>query len=194
MNDTKSLSQTEHSRILANDLRMKQSVRTTFKLSEETISLLGLIATQLGIKKKSLLDQLIKDVGLLDQLAEDAHQVDTEKNRYAKTYVISRSTLQSINKVAKGRNIPRDALVEVSVKRLWPVIEDELQKHTKRKEILKKMKESLQQGEELLLNAEEMFGRRDEVYEMLEKQVRLTQKNVEILMAAIQKGRPMEKL
>jgi hypothetical protein len=56
MSDKSELPFSEKSQISFDELRLKQSVRTTFKLPRETISLLGLIAGQLGIKQKSLLD------------------------------------------------------------------------------------------------------------------------------------------
>ncbi|MGB3209590.1 MAG: hypothetical protein WBB19_02685 [Desulforhopalus sp.] len=61
MNDNSTLSLSEQSQISLDELRKKPSVRTTFKLSKETINLPGLIAGQLGIKQKSLLDHLTED-------------------------------------------------------------------------------------------------------------------------------------
>lgn len=45
--------------ITSQGLRGKQSVRATFKLPEHIIKLLGGVATQLGVKQKSLFDQLV---------------------------------------------------------------------------------------------------------------------------------------
>ena len=43
----------------ADELKGRQSVRTTFKLPEKTINLLKISAKHLGIQQKTLLDQLI---------------------------------------------------------------------------------------------------------------------------------------
>lgn len=175
------------------DLKLKQSVRTTFKLPKETINLLGLIAGQLGIKQKSLLDQLTEDKELLTNFAKKAYKErEKEKNRYPKTFVISRSTLESINEVAKRQNVPRDILVEFSIQRLEPVIENELEKHQQRKKIFEEMKLYMDHGEKLRRRAKETLGDNDELYSMIDKQVLLTQKNIMKSVAIIEKGSSME--
>ena len=74
MNDKSELHDLGPSNISFDELRMKQSVRTTFRLPKEIINLLGLIASQLGIKQKSLLDQLIEDASLLHELGKEVKQ------------------------------------------------------------------------------------------------------------------------
>lgn len=175
------------------ELRKKQSVRATFKLPQEVIDLLGVIAGQLGIKQKSLLDQLIEDTSLLARLAQEIEQIETDQSaRRQKTFVISRSSLHSINDLAKKENIPRDILVEISIKRLLPIIENELEKHSTRKTILKEMITSLKVTENLLEKTEKMLGKDDVLYDMLEKQRSLAEKNILAVNAIIEKGMPME--
>ena len=141
MNSKKEQTPLNNTQISFDDLRKKQSVRATFKLPQDVIDLLGVIAGQLGIKQKSLLDQLIEDKALLVRLAEESSQdPEEEAARRQKTSVISRSSLRSINDVAKKQNISRDSLVEISIKRLLPIIETELEKHIVRKTLLKEMK------------------------------------------------------
>ena len=182
-----------HKQISFDDLKKRQSVRATFKLPQDVIELLGVIAGQLGIKQKSLLDQLIEDTALLAKLAKDNHQdLDGEATRRQKTFVISRSSLRSINDVAKKQNISRDILVEISIKRLLPVIETELEKHIVRKTILKEMENYLQLGENLCGKARKLLGKNDVLSDMLEKQIHLGQKNIETLTAIIEKGMVME--
>ncbi len=174
-------------------LRKKQSVRATFKLPGEIIDLLGVIAGQLGIKQKSLLDQLVEDTSVLVKLVQENEQLQEEQTtRRQKTFVISRSSLRSINDIAKKQNISRDALVEISIKRLLPIIETELEKHIIRKTILKEMKNYLKIGENLLDKTQNLLGKDDVLYDMLEKQVSLTQKNIVTVQAIIEKGMPME--
>ena len=96
----------------ADDLRGRQSVRATFKLSSRAIDALSIVAVHLGIKQKSLFDQLIEDAGSLSLIAneiesEDFHDLD----RVQKTYVISRKTLRSLEDISREFNAPRDALV-----------------------------------------------------------------------------------
>lgn len=193
MNDKSKLSLLEQSRISFDDLRMKQSVRTTFKLPEEVINLLGIIASQLGIKQKSLLDQLTEDSRLLFKLAKEVNATTSDKEkRHAKTFVISRSSLKSINDVAQKQKVPRDILVEISIKRLLPIIEGELEKHIKRKQILEEMKQFMKQGEALRNHAKQALGEDDDIYEMIDNQFQLAKKNLTTAKKIIKKGMPME--
>ena len=56
----------------ANTLRGRQSVRATFRLPPPIIELLSIAANQLGIKQKSLFDQLVEDREVLEQVAAGA--------------------------------------------------------------------------------------------------------------------------
>lgn len=181
------------SEISFDDLRSRQSVRATFKLPQESIDLLGVIAGQLGIKQKSLLDQLVEDTSLLARLARDAGQTGEERSRKRqKTFVISRSSLQSINDIAKKQKISRDVLVEISIRRLLPIVEAELEKHIIRKNLLKEMKGYFRLGVELLGKTEKMLGKDDVLYDMLEKQISLAEKNIAEADSIVEKGRTME--
>jgi len=181
------------SEISFDDLRSRQSVRATFKLPQESIDLLGVIAGQLGIKQKSLLDQLVEDTSLLTRLARKTGQsVEERSRRRQKTFVISRSTLQSINEIAREQKISRDVLVEISIKRLLPIVESELEKHIVRKNLLKEMKGYFRLGVELLGKTEKMLGKDDVLYDMLEKQMSLAGKNIADADSIVEKGMPME--
>jgi hypothetical protein len=193
MSDKSKLSILEQSSISFDDLRMKQSVRTTFKLPEEVINLLGIIAGQLGIKQKSLLDQLTEDSSLLFKLAKEANTtISGNEKRQAKTFVISRSSLKSINDVAQKQKVPRDILVEISIRRLLPIIEGELKRHIKRKQVLEKMEQFTKQGKALRNHAKQVLGEGDDIYEMIDSQIQLAKKNLITAKRIIKKGMPME--
>jgi hypothetical protein len=53
------------------DLRGRQSVRATFKLSAKAIEALGILAVHLGIKQKSIFDHLIEDAQSLRRIAQE---------------------------------------------------------------------------------------------------------------------------
>jgi len=175
------------------DLKQRQSVRATFKLPQEVIDLLGLIARQLGIKQKSLLDQLIEDTSMLTRLAErSVLSLEYDAERRQKTFVLSRSSLRSLNDIARQQNISRDVLVEISIKRLIPLIETELEKHIVRKTILEEMNNYLKLGETLLEKTQQLLGKDDILYGMLEKQISLAEKNVLTVDSIVAKGKLME--
>ncbi|MDH3349081.1 MAG: hypothetical protein OEM02_13410 [Desulfobulbaceae bacterium] len=180
-------------RLTVDDLKRKQSVRATFRLPHQVIELLSVIAGQLGIKQKSLFDQLIEDSKILGQVAQEVQGYAGDKqDRQQKTFVISRRSLLSLNETAKQQKIPRDLLVEVSIKRLLPIIDDELARHKKRKVLLSKMKSYLQQGQDLLEEVGEQLGENDLLYEMIQGQVELAQRNISVVDTIVEKGKPME--
>ena len=120
------------------ELRGRQSVRATFKLTDNCIEAISIIAAQLGIKQKSLFDHLFQDTQSLSSIARkfrDARLHTT--NRIQKTYVISRSALLSLEDIARSFNAPRDVLIEFSVQRLLPIIAKERKRHDKRKTLFK---------------------------------------------------------
>ncbi|WP_136806773.1 hypothetical protein [Desulfosediminicola flagellatus] len=175
------------------DLICKQSVRATFKLPVDLIELLGVMSGQLGIKQKSVIDQLTQDRLELKRLAKIAKSEETRRGAVKqKTFVLSRSTLNAINAIARQHNIPRDVIVEISIKRLVPLIETELEKHHKRKVIRKEMREYLMAGERLKKKTRELLGAEDDLFEMIEKQIALTEKSIDEIDTIIDKGMAME--
>ncbi len=153
----------------AEDLRGRQSVRATFKLSTRAIDALSIVAVHLGIKQKSLFDQLIEDAGSLSHIAREIESDDfSTLERVQKTYVISRKTLRSLEDISRQFDAPRDALVEYSIQRLLPVIAREREKHQKRKEILQDINTHFKQGLKILNKTRELLGENDPVYSKLE--------------------------
>lgn len=151
------------------DLRGRQSVRATFKLSSRAIGALSIVAVHLGIKQKSLFDHLIEDVHSLNLIAKEVEAQDFRAlERVQKTFVISRRTLDCLEDKSRQFNTPRDALVEYSIQRLLPVIEREREKHRSRKALLKGIREHLVRGQELLALSRAQLGEEDPVTGWLE--------------------------
>lgn len=146
------------------DLRGRQSVRATFKLSARAIEAMSIVSVHLGIKQKSLFDHLIEDAQSLSQIARE---VESEKfrtiSRIQKTFVISRRTLSSLDEISKQYQAPRDALVEYSIQRLLPVIDQERERHLRRKKILRDMDEHLANGLKILRKSKSLLGEDDPV-------------------------------
>jgi hypothetical protein len=146
------------------DLRGRQSVRATFKLSSRAIDALSIVAAHLGIKQKSLFDHLIEDVDALNFIAREieAEHFRTTR-RVQKTYVISRRTLSYLEQISREFDAPRDALVEYSIQRLLPVINRERKKHHQRKQVLDAVNGHLEEGLRLLEKAKSLLGETDPV-------------------------------
>ena len=175
------------------DLRGRQSVRATFKLSERAIEAMSVVAVHLGIKQKSLFDHLIEDMQSLKLIARE---VEPERfsnlNRVQKTFVISRKTLSNLDETSRRFNAPRDALVEYSIQRLMPVITRERERHRKRKEILADMTEYLKSGLEILEKSRSMLGEEDPVSVKLESAMRSLVNAQAHVQNFVQKGEIIE--
>ena len=155
------------------DLRGRQSVRATFKLSARAIEAMSIVAVHLGIKQKSLFDHLIEDMQSLKLIAREIESEGfSTSNRVQKTFVISRKTLSNLDETSRQFNAPRDALVEYSIQRLMPVINKEREKHHKRKEILRDMNAHLENGLEILQKSRSLLGEEDPVSVKLESAMR----------------------
>lgn len=175
-------------------LRGRQSVRTTFRLPVHLIEVLGIIACQFGVKQKSLFDQMIEDDAALDEIAEWVSSYTPENiERRSKTYVLSKQSLLAFERVATERKISRDILVEISIRRLLPLLFAERERHSNRVKILGDMEQYLRQGHELLAKTGSLLGKDDPVYEMVGRMVRLGEEKVLSLTNIVAKGKTLEK-
>ena len=175
------------------DLRGKQSVRATFKLSEKAINAISIVAVHLGIKQKSLFDHLIEDVDALNMIARKiSREKMARRNRIQKTYVLSRRTLNSLARISEDSDTPRDALVELSIQRLLPIIARERQKHQARKEILAEMKTHLRMGEQMLKKSQRLLGEDDPVCEKLENAMKSCRSTYGSIAEFVEKGKIIE--
>ncbi len=148
----------------AADLRGRQSVRATFKLSARAIDALTIVAVHLGIKQKSLFDHLIEDIQALNVIAKEVEaEAFKSLSRVQKTFVISRRTLMCLDEISRQFQAPRDALVEYSIQRLLPVIQREREKHRRRKRLLVEIDRHHQEGLKLLEQSVALLGEDDPV-------------------------------
>jgi hypothetical protein len=181
------------SRTFASDLKGRQSVRATFKLSEGCIEAISIVSAHLGIKQKSLFDHLIEDSRTLKSIAREIQNAKlTKEGRIQKTFVISRKSLLSLENVSKSFNAPRDALVELSVHRLLPIIAKERKKYNEKKEMLTEIAKHLDDGETLLNNAKGIFGAEDTISQKLEAVMTFYENAYHHIASYIEKGKIIE--
>lgn len=154
--------------ISSSGLRGRQSVRATFKLSSGCIEAISIVAAQLGIKQKSLFDHLAQDSESLNAIAREVQNARVRSaNRVQKTYVISRKSLSLLDEISQTFNAPRDALVEYSVRRLLPVIDNEQKKYERRKAAFAAIQRHFSQGRRLMENMMDELGQDDPVADKL---------------------------
>ena len=181
------------SRPSTSDLRGRQSVRATFKLTEGCIDAISIVATQLGIKQKSLFDHLVEDTRALSAIARRIRDIKLQKqNRVQKTYVLSRRSLYSLDEVSSNFNAPRDALIEYSVQRLLPIIVKEQERHEKRKQILGEITKHFKDGEKLLKKIREFLGEEDPIYHRLGTVMNLYESAHGNIASIVEKGKIIE--
>lgn len=175
------------------DLRGKQSVRATFKLSQKAIDAIGLVAIHMGIKQKSLFDHIIEDMDALDSLAKTIRiRKFRQIPRKQKTFVLSRKTIDALEAIASDYGTPRDALVEYSIKKLESVINIEKARHEERKILQKEIVEHFNKGKMIYKNAISVLGKEDPFSRCLEKAIFACQKIEEDMADFIEKSKVLE--
>jgi len=172
----------------SSQLRGKQSVRATFRLSNQMIDLLKIAANHLGVQQKSLIDELVNSREILDRVADGSNEITRQDTlRRQKTFVLSRSTLSLLDEISTKYEIPRDYLVELCISRLIPFVDSEQKKHQQRQRLLKDVERYLADGAELLKKADEVLGKDDRFRIKLEKIVRHAGRNVEEMRRFVKK-------
>jgi hypothetical protein len=176
------------------DLRGRQSVRATFRLSEACIDAINVLSTQLGIKQKSVFDHLMEDAQVLKDMARELANIELDRhgNRIQKTFVISRRSLSFLDSISDEFDAPRDALVEYSVRRLLPIIAKERRRHEKRKELLTEISSHFAEGEKLLSKADEMLGADDPIVNKLETAISVYKNALCEIANFIERGKIIE--
>lgn len=175
------------------DLRGKQSVRATFKLSQKAIDAIGLVAVHMGIKQKSLFDHIIEDLDALDTLAKNIQIRQFKKiTRKQKTFVLSRKTIDALEAISQTYDMPRDALVEYSIKKLEAIIGSEKLRHKERKKLQKEIIDHFKQGEVLYKKAIAVLGNDDPFCRRIEKAVFACKKTEVELSQFIEKSKVLE--
>ena len=176
------------------DLRGRQSVRATFRLSEDCINAISILAAQLGIKQKSVFDHLMEDDQVLKNIASELENTEFDRQeRIPKTFVISRRSLSFLDMISSEHNAPRDALVEYSVRRLLPIIARERKKHDKRKELLTEISNHFAEGEKLISKAEASLGADDLIVNKLQAAMAVYKNACDDIDNFIDRGKIIEK-
>ncbi len=172
-------------------LRARQSVRTTFRLPEKSILAISILAKQLGIRQKSIFDHLMQELDKPDKTM----QVDEENTepRVPKTFVISRGTLEYLEQISRRYSIPRDILMEHAIERILPLLDEEKQKHTKRKKILKHLNAISQQSLSLFKQSIKELGDDDPVNTELYKMMRSLENSRSAIERFIERNEKIEK-
>lgn len=175
------------------NLRGKQSVRATFKISQKAIDAIGMVAVHMGIKQKSLFDHIIEDLEALDTLAQTIQiRKFRQIERKQKTYVLSRKTIDALEAISEAYGMPRDALVEYSVQKLESIISSEKLKHEERKILQKEITDYFDQGKLIYRKAVSILGEDDPFCRRIEKALLACRKTEEDINDFLEKSKILE--
>jgi len=182
-------------RLSLEGLQGRQSVRATFQLPHRMIDLLGAVASQFGVKQKSLLDSLFEDRQILAELAENDVQEDLpEDDKRRKTFVISRKTLRTLEEMSRQNRVHRDRLLAISIARLFPVVVEEQAKHGKRVALLHELRSWHSKGQRILTQAKTDLGSEDAAFQVLAGLIEASTRQLAELSELIEKGKVMAEL
>ena len=174
-------------------LKGKQSVRTSFKLSEGCIQAINIVAKQLGIKHRSLFDYLVEDTESLENLANEIAKIEPSKNKGSqKSFIVSRDTLKGIDSLCEKLKISRDTLIELSVKRLLPIIEKEIKSHNRRKELFELVDKQYQESRKVLDLIKKGVGTEDPAYKIYQATVAACKQVKKQFNEILSKGKVIE--
>lgn len=167
-------------RLNPDELKAKQSVRTTFRLTDKTINLMKVAAKHLGIRQKTLLDQLLEDEKALNLLADDAitHARNENKCR-PKTLVLSQKALDLIAEISYRYDVPRDFLIELSVARLASYINSLAETHAQRRALMQELDQHKARISELTEKAGKVLQQDDVFWVRLKNLSERTHKQVD---------------
>lgn len=174
------------------DLLGKKSVRATFKLHPTAIELLSIIASQLGLKQKSLFDYLMEDQDALHAMAAS---MPPDKaltgQRIQKTFVVSQRSLDALEDATKDADASREDLIERSIQRLLPVLEKEQRRQRRRSEALVMIDKHFKQGKTLANDVKKMVGEEDRLYQSLTAAMLVYKKAYDEMKNLVDKGKRM---
>ena len=180
-------------RMTTRALKGKQSVRTSFKLSKGCITAINIVATQLGIKHRSLFDYLVEDTHSLEALAGEIVKKEPDQNRrLQKSFILSRETLTVIDRLCEKLKISRDMLIELSVRRLLPIIEKEMERHRKRKDMFGLVDKQYRQTKKVLDAIKTSVGSEDPAYKAFQNTVAACKQSRKQLDDIIARGKVIE--
>jgi hypothetical protein len=135
----------------------------------------------------------MEDAQALKSVARELENAEFDPHqRIQKTFVISRRSLSSLDRISSQHNTPRDALVEYSVRRLLPIIAKERKTHEKRKALFAEISNHYAEGEALLAKAVELVGTDDTIVSKLKTAMSLYKNVIDDIAGFIERGKIIE--
>lgn len=179
----------------ASELMEQKSVRVTFRISPEFIEALSILSSRLGLKQKSLFDYLLEDSDSLIAIARSNPRENVDKkSRIQKTFVISKKSLSSLEKLLSEVEASRDDLVEYAIQRLLPILLKERSQQKKRETVLSEIAQHFERSIELMRKIEKSVGKDDSLYEYYSAVIEMYRDAFDKMENLVQQGKRISKL
>lgn len=179
----------------ASELMEQKSVRATFRISPEFIEALSILSSRLGLKQKSLFDYLLEDSDSLIAIARSNPRENVDKkSRIQKTFVISKKSLSSLEKLLSEVEASRDDLVEYAIQRLLPILLKERSQQKKRETVLSEIVQHFERSIELMRKIEKSVGKDDSLYEYYSAVIETYRDAFDKMENLVQQGKRISKL
>jgi len=123
-------------RVSKTSLSEKQSVRTTFKLSESSNNAIDWLITTNNLKPKELFDLMCSNENLVDFAIEAAqkNRKNSSTKQTRKTFVISKRVLRLLNRYSERHKLSRDSIVENLILLFKALLEKHAEEEKQREE------------------------------------------------------------
>lgn len=117
-------------------LSEKQSVRTTFKLSESSNNAIDWLIKTNNLKPKEIFDLMCSNENLVDFAIESAKKNETSSStkQTRKTFVISKRVLRLLNRCSEKHKLSRDLIVENLILLFKALVEKHAEEEKQREE------------------------------------------------------------
>lgn len=156
------------------DLSDKQSVRTTFRLSQKAYDDIVWLADHHDITLKDAFDVICSQLeslqgsdSFIERLAQSIQSDDSSivNDAIRKTHVITKKSLRILDELSKKYQISRDALAEMSIRMYRFIVESSIQKTRENHEkALKIISEFDSHAQDIEYQLKKLLGDDDPVY------------------------------
>ena len=173
----------------------KQSVRTTFKLSDSSNDAIDWLIKKNNLKPKEIFDLMCSNENFVDVAIKTAKEnqdvISTKQTR--KTFVISRGVLRLLNRYSKEHELSRDVIVEnlISLFKMLLEMQAEAEK-PKEEEALKIISDFWSKAESLEDQLKALLGDDSPILDRFGKVIVVLWNLVQAIESKLSNGTPID--
>ncbi|MBN1997608.1 hypothetical protein JW935_08660 [candidate division KSB1 bacterium] len=182
----------ENNILKPNEISMKRSVRTTFKISKETNDSLNTLLKKLKIKPKELFDEICSNEKLIQSIIKTDEEICGILNQ-RKTLVISKHTLKFLSQKSFELKIPRDVLFNKIILSFKLMIDVLYEKEREKEQVASGILENFYDEAEKIENQlKELLGNDNPITERFEHITIVIMNLSSAINSKLTEGRPID--